>query len=117
MLTHNPLSALAQSSELATIPGLTPQLILHHQPLSMATDKGHMRRHRQGVQCTCTQQMAILRARSDVDRLEPTKEVCLAHDMFCFAALADMHTGTMYTAGTGAFPVRSFRNMQYVFVA
>jgi hypothetical protein len=36
--------------------------------------------------------------------------------MFCFAALAD-HTGTMYTDGTGAFPVRSFRNMQYVFVA
>jgi len=37
--------------------------------------------------------------------------------MFCFAALADMHTGTMYTNGTGAFPVRSFCNMQYVFVA
>jgi hypothetical protein len=37
--------------------------------------------------------------------------------MFCFAALADMHTGTMYTDGTGAFPVRSFRNMQYVSVA
>ena len=37
--------------------------------------------------------------------------------MFCFAALADMHTGTMYTDGTGAFPVRSFHNMQYVFVA
>ena len=36
--------------------------------------------------------------------------------MFCFAALAD-HAGTMYTDGTGAFPVRSFRNMQYVFVA
>jgi hypothetical protein len=37
--------------------------------------------------------------------------------MFCFAALADMHTGTMYTNGTGAFPVQSFHNMQYVFVA
>ena len=37
--------------------------------------------------------------------------------MFCFAALADMHTGTMYTNGTGALPVQSFRNMQYVFVA
>ncbi len=37
--------------------------------------------------------------------------------MFCFAALVDMHTGTMYADGTGAFPVRSFRNMHYVFVA
>jgi hypothetical protein len=49
------LSALARSTELATIPGLTPQLILHHLPPSTATDKGHMRRHRQGVQSTRTQ--------------------------------------------------------------
>jgi hypothetical protein len=37
--------------------------------------------------------------------------------MFCFAALADANTGTMYTDLTGAFPVRSFKNMQYIFVA
>jgi hypothetical protein len=37
--------------------------------------------------------------------------------MFCFAALADLHIGTMYTNGTSAFPVRSSRNMQYVVVA
>ncbi len=37
--------------------------------------------------------------------------------MFCFAALADLHTRTMYTNGTGAFPMRSFCNMQYVFEA
>jgi hypothetical protein len=37
--------------------------------------------------------------------------------MFCFAALADIHTRTMYKNGIGAFPVRSFCNMQYVLVA
>jgi hypothetical protein len=37
--------------------------------------------------------------------------------MFCFAALADANTGTMYTNLTGAFPIRSFKNMQYIFVA
>ncbi len=47
----------------------------------------------------------------------PTEEICAAHDMFCFAALADLHLGTMYTDLTGAFPVHSFKNMQYVFVA
>jgi hypothetical protein len=47
----------------------------------------------------------------------PTEEICAAHNMFCFAALADLHTGTMYTDLTGAFPVRSSKNMQYVFVA
>jgi hypothetical protein len=47
----------------------------------------------------------------------PTEEICAAHDMFCFAALADLHTATMYADLTGAFPVRSFKNMQYIFVA
>ncbi len=37
--------------------------------------------------------------------------------MFCFAALANLHMGTMHTDLTGAFPVHSFKNMQYVFVA
>ncbi len=47
----------------------------------------------------------------------PTKEICAAHDMFCFAALVDLHMGTMYTDLTSAFPVCSFKNMQYLFVA
>ncbi len=37
--------------------------------------------------------------------------------MFCYAPLADAITGTMYTNITGVFPVRSFKSMQYVFVA
>jgi hypothetical protein len=36
--------------------------------------------------------------------------------MFCFVALANSNTGTMYTDLTGAFLVRSFKNMQYIFV-
>jgi hypothetical protein len=47
----------------------------------------------------------------------PTEEICAAYDMFCFAALANLHMGTMYTDLIGAFSVRSFKNMQYVFVA
>ncbi len=37
--------------------------------------------------------------------------------MFCFAALANLNTGTMYTNLPGVFPVRSFKSMQYIFVA
>jgi hypothetical protein len=85
--TPSLLRALARSSELTTIPGLTPHLIVHHLPPSTATDKGHKRRHCQGVLSMRTQQPAILQARSDVDRLQPTEELCSTHDMFCFAAL------------------------------
>jgi hypothetical protein len=47
----------------------------------------------------------------------PAHKACVAQDMFCFATLADTTTGTMYTDLTGAFPVRSFKNMIYIFVA
>ncbi len=47
----------------------------------------------------------------------PQQEACSKQDMFCFAALANANTGTMYTDLTGSFPVRSFKNMQYMFVA
>jgi hypothetical protein len=37
-------------------------------------------------------------------------------DVFCFAALANAITWTMYTNITGAFPVQLFKSMQYIFV-
>ena len=33
------------------------------------------------------------------------------------AVLADMNDGTIYTDLSGRFPTRSYRNMQYIFVA
>jgi hypothetical protein len=47
----------------------------------------------------------------------PAHKACVTQDMLCFAALADATTGTMYTDLTVAFPVRSFKNMQYIFIA
>jgi hypothetical protein len=62
-------------------------------------------------------QPAIVQARRNVNSLQPSKEICAAHDMFCFAALANLNTGTMYTDLPGAFSVPSFKSMQYIFVA
>ncbi len=47
----------------------------------------------------------------------PQQEACSMQDMFCFAALANANTRTMYMDLTGSFPVRLFKNMQYIFVA
>jgi hypothetical protein len=38
-------------------------------------------------------------------------------DVFCYAALADKHTGTMYTDANGALPAVSLEGNQYYFVA
>ena len=59
----------------------------------------------------------IVNAQAEVDRMFPQHELCAMQDVFCFAALANAITGTMYTDITGAFPVRLFKSMQYIFVA
>jgi hypothetical protein len=76
-----------------------------------------MRWQRANTASTRNNQADIIAARNEVDQMSPTQEACAMHDMFCFAALADANTGTMYTNLTGAFPIQLFKNMQYVFVA
>jgi hypothetical protein len=73
--------------------------------------------HRANTASTRSKHDDVILAQAKVDRMIPAHEACAAQDIFCFAALADATTGTMYTELTGAFPVRSFRNMIYIFVA
>jgi hypothetical protein len=115
--TSTLLRALEQSNELTTIPGLTSTLIHSHLPCSTATDKGHMRRHRANTALTRNVQANIVATHAEVDWMFPAHEACTMQDVFCFAALADANAGTMYSDLTSAFPVRSFKNMQNVFVA
>jgi hypothetical protein len=65
------LGALKRSEELATIPGLTSQLIKSHLPGSTATDKGHMHRHRSNTASTPNAHDAIVTARTKVDHMFP----------------------------------------------
>ncbi len=76
-----------------------------------------MRRHRSNTASTRNAHDAIVTARTEVDHMSPQQELCAVQDIFCFTALADAITGTMYTDITGAFPVRSFKGRQYIFVA
>jgi hypothetical protein len=59
----------------------------------------------------------IVAANAKVDCMFLSQEICAMQDVFCFAALADAITGTMYTNITGAFPVCLFKSMQYSFIA
>jgi hypothetical protein len=109
------LLALDKSTKLQTIPGPTSLLICSHLPMSTATDKGHMRRQRSNTASTRNRHADIILAHAKVDHMFPAHEACAVQDMFFFA-LADATTGTMYSDLTGAFHVRSFKNMQYIFV-
>jgi hypothetical protein len=76
-----------------------------------------MRCHRANTASTRNTHTDIALTRAKVDCMFPVHKACAVQDMFCFAALADATSGTMYTDLIGAFPVRSFKNMQYIFVA
>jgi hypothetical protein len=76
-----------------------------------------MRCHRTNTASTRNKHNDVILAQAKVDCMFPTHEACAAQDMFCFATLADATTGTMYTDLTNAFPLRSFKNMIYIFVA
>jgi hypothetical protein len=110
------LLALDKSTELQTIPGFASSLIFPHLPKSTATNKCHMRRQRSNSASTRSKHADIILACAKVDLMFPTHKACAVQEMFCFAALADATTSTMYTDLTGAFPVRSFKNMKSIFV-
>jgi hypothetical protein len=90
------LRALDLSEELATIPGLTTTLIKNPLPRSTATNKGHMQHHRANAAFTRNMQADIIAACAEVDCMFPPQEACAMQDMFCFVALADAITGTIY---------------------
>jgi hypothetical protein len=73
-----------------------------------------MRRHRSNTASTRNIQNNIVAARAEVNHMLTQHEICSTQDVFCFAALANTVTGTMYTDIIGAFPVRSFKSLQYI---
>ena len=108
------------NNQLEGIPFLSkPNLIRKYLPPSPATPKGRMKRPRTGLRSTRKkvarkrEVAAMRRAKKESEPDEKNE----ANNMFCFAALADKQTGTMYTDQTGALPVRSRDGMQYFFIA
>jgi hypothetical protein len=70
------LHALATSTELTIIPGLTPALIRSHLSSSTANNKGHMRCHRLCTASTHNNHADIVLARAKVDQMFPPHKAC-----------------------------------------
>ena len=92
--------------------------MLKHLPPSTATAKGHMHKNRKGIRSTRSNPQEAKDARMDLEDMNPPQQMCNAQEcnVTCYAALADTNTGTIHTDLPGPFPVRSVRNMQYIFV-
>ena len=86
--------------------------------MSLSTIKGHMRKQRKGFRSTRANQNEVLEARQYLADINPPQLICntMAPNIFCYAALADTVTGTIYTDLPGRFPVQSVWNTQYICV-
>ena len=103
-----------KNDQLISFPGLTEELITKHLPPSTATVKGHMHSQRKNVRSTTKAPPSG----DDIEATEdmtPVQEINATEEVFCFSALADMNTGTIYTDQTGKFPVQSYKGMRYIF--
>eukprot|EP00804_Cyclotella_cryptica_P009929 CCRYP_017362-RA/>CCRYP_017362-RA protein AED:0.45 eAED:0.27 QI:0/0/0/0.5/1/1/2/0/554 len=130
-----PISILIKAinnNQLQGFPLMKADLVQKNLAPSPATSKGHMKRPHVGIRSTrpplTGPTAAPVAPPSNVLDNAPPKEHATPHfippditdttcNVFCFAALADKHHGTMYTDATGALPAVTLEGNQYYFMA
>ena len=93
---------------LDSFPRLTAQLVVQHPPHTMATAKGHLDQHRQGLDSTDVTQTSITSAPS------PELPFLPNHTVYVKTVLA---SDTSHSDLTGRFPVLSTTGNQYLFIS
>eukprot|EP00804_Cyclotella_cryptica_P027253 CCRYP_014360-RA/>CCRYP_014360-RA protein AED:0.37 eAED:0.35 QI:0/0/0/1/0/0/3/0/403 len=131
-----PISTLIKAinnNQLSGIPMMKADLVRKYLAPSPATSKGHMKQPRTGIQSTRPKTTApstntipattLLHipdgtpagTPSTTPHLIQTDTIKSACNVFCYAALADKHQGTIYTDATGALPAVTLEGNQYYF--
>ena len=117
------------NKQLENIPFMKADMIRKYLAKSPATAKGRMKRPRKGLRSTRQKpttskgtvntipEVHPNAQRTNTHYIPPDEPLDGANNVFCFAALADKQTGTLYTDATGALPVRSLDGYQYYFIA
>mgnify|MGYP003325311313 CR=1 FL=1 len=111
------LTKACENNQLATWPGLTAKAVKEHLPESSpATDKGHMKRQRQGLRTT-KEKIKDKLDDLETDRdINPPQENEKFNQLFCYAGSIDRKAGTIYVDLTGNFPLRSLDGHMTVFI-
>eukprot|EP00804_Cyclotella_cryptica_P001099 CCRYP_008385-RA/>CCRYP_008385-RA protein AED:0.18 eAED:0.13 QI:0/0/0/1/0.4/0.16/6/0/1406 len=117
------------NNQLQGFPLMKADLVRKYLAPSPATSKGHMKRPRTGIRSTrptlTGPNTTPVAPPSNVpDDTPPNEPMTAPHfippditdtacNVYCFAALADKHHGTMYTDATGALPAVTLEGNQY----
>ena len=115
--TKSTLIKAVKNNQLLGFPGLTTQAIIKHFRESTATIKGHLHRQRKSLQSTRKQAPIDDNISRSTDDNNPPSEKDVSCEIFCCAALANNIDGTLYIDLTGRFPIRSYKENQYIFLA
>eukprot|EP00804_Cyclotella_cryptica_P000273 CCRYP_010218-RA/>CCRYP_010218-RA protein AED:0.29 eAED:-0.05 QI:0/0/0/0.5/1/1/2/0/769 len=124
---HNLIKAI-NNDQLLGVPLMKPDLICKYLAPSPATSKGRMKRPRTGIRSTraiptqpnkpTLPSRTLLTQSTTTTHVIPIESIGDSScNVCCYAALADKHTGTLYTDATGALPPVSLDGNQYYFVA
>ena len=106
-----------ENNQLPTWPGFTAEAIKKYLPESSpATDKGHMKRQRQGIRSTKEKVQTALETFEYEQDMNPPLRTEELNQLFCFTGRVDPKTGTVYTDFTGKFPLRSIDGMTTIFI-
>ena len=115
--TKSTVMKAVKNNQLLGFPGLTTQAIIKHFPESTATIKGHLHRQRKNLQSTRKKAPSKDNISPSTDYKNPPSEQDASCEIFCCAALANNIDGTLYIDLTGRFPIRSYKENQYIFLA
>eukprot|EP00804_Cyclotella_cryptica_P021893 CCRYP_000851-RA/>CCRYP_000851-RA protein AED:0.26 eAED:0.15 QI:0/0/0/1/0/0.33/3/0/868 len=124
---HTLIKAI-NNAQLVGVPFMKPDLIRKYLVPSPATSKGRMKCPRTGIRSTRSippppdnptrASLPIPTQGTNTTHVIPLKPIGDSScNVFCYATLADKHTGTMYTDATGALPAVSLDGNQYYFIA
>ena len=95
---------------LDSFPWLTAQLVVNHPPHTIATAKGHLDQHRQGLNSTADTPVSVNSAPSPEVSNPPLPN----HTVYVTIVLA---SDTSHSDLTGRFPVLSTTGNQYLFIS
>jgi hypothetical protein len=105
------------NKQFTTWPGLTAKAVQQYLPdAAPATDKGHMKRQKQGIRSTKE------KLQQEIDKIEtardmnPPQEKETQNQLFCYTGGIDKKDGTIYVDFTGKFPIRSMDGMTAIFI-
>ncbi len=121
---HTLIKAI-NNNQLKGIPFMQADLLRKHLARAPAIPKGRMRRPRKGLRSTRRKKKGRRERMQEQEenenelrmKEEAEEEHAGCNNVFCYAALADKQTGTIYTDATGALPHVSLEGNQYYFVA